>query len=932
MHAYNYARIAVSLALVLAGTARAAVTYVGEDNTTDSQWRTPSAAKPNDLDGDNVYGTAGYWLAWGKLTAGEANYIGYSEVNLATSTRALTSMPAWWTGVTLTNPPVNGWRGDGGNFGNLDKVAANATGWAGAPVLKNGGSGPMGLLLKRTASPAFRLTLIVGNSQEAPVWRYGEGVTVDDGSGVVVRGMDDPVFGSATGKTTYQSWDISAGSSDVFILLDMDNPTTGGATYTRITGIAVDTVAAVPPSVSSPPVGGDYLAGADVSLSGVVQGTAPRYQWYKNGSPVGDATNAVLRFPAIALSDAGSYRFVASNPAGNATSADAVVSVTTSIPPGQVAYSAAVTAQSSLVSYYPFNLQNARDALGANHGTIVGGLTFAPSYFGGATKSAYFSGGQIDYGTVDAFQFADGTGTVELWFRCGWIGPTAASADVYLFACRDDANGENYSVAVNSARTVIRLRSGAEQLDFPAALGNTWHHLGVVFDAGNVTVLLDGVPSTQPFSPSGAVASFQVGSPIPTDGGNNRWIGDIDEVAVYADALSTEVIQAHNALSPIPPSLNSQPSSQGAFVGSPILLAVEASGPALAYQWYREGALLPGATGNTFTRDSVVPADAGSYFVVVTNQNLAVTSTVATVTVWTPNVAAYEATVRAESGLLSFYTFDTDTQDSMIVNDVKGPNLGTVNGAQAYEPGLGGGANRAFFFDGFSWITLGSVPDLAFADGIGSVELLIRNDRPVNSGVNACMVSYRQDPDTRYSFFAMSPLTSYADWNGSALLQAGTGLVPPTSWHHIAWVFSAGTTPTTEVYFDGALVGSSANHGPGGGDPTVASAQLGAPGPGGTGEMWVGALDEVAFYSTALSASTVAQHFADLTGTSLNPPTLTIATSGSDATISWTGAAGSWVLEKADAVSGGTWNMVGSSNPVTVPINGHQGFFRLRKF
>ena len=42
---------------------------------------------------------------------------------------------------------------------------------------------------------------------------------MDDGSGAVTQPMITPTF-TATGKTTYQSWDISAGSSDVFIALD----------------------------------------------------------------------------------------------------------------------------------------------------------------------------------------------------------------------------------------------------------------------------------------------------------------------------------------------------------------------------------------------------------------------------------------------------------------------------------------------------------------------------------------------------------------------------------------------------------------------------------------------------------------------------------------------------------------------------------------
>jgi len=40
----------------------ATIVYVGEDVTTNDQWRTTDHAKPLDIDGDNVYGTDGYFI------------------------------------------------------------------------------------------------------------------------------------------------------------------------------------------------------------------------------------------------------------------------------------------------------------------------------------------------------------------------------------------------------------------------------------------------------------------------------------------------------------------------------------------------------------------------------------------------------------------------------------------------------------------------------------------------------------------------------------------------------------------------------------------------------------------------------------------------------------------------------------------------------
>lgn len=931
MKRMDYLMVGALALFASAATLSATVKYVGEDDNTGSKWRTPSVAKPNDLDADNVYGTAGYYLPRG-LSGGYNDPFmpaGETDIAGAWNTSDLNAMPSWFTGLVVTNDSqrLRSWGGDGGNFGNLDNVGSGHTGWTGAPLLLSGSAqSVLGLLLKRSASPAFRLTLIVGNSTEAEAWQFAQTTTVDDGSGAVTQPMITPTF-TATGKTTYQSWDISAGSSDVFIALDP----AGVATLVRLAGLAVDTLEVIPPSVSSEPVGGTFLVGAEVSISGSVAGTAPDYQWFKVGGPsLPNATNQVLHFPSIAVADAGSYYFTAANAAGAVTSAVAVVAVETTLPPGLIAYQAAIKTQPSLVSYYAFDAQNARDSQGPNHGTLLAGFAFTPSYFGGATKTLTLTGGQVDLGTVPAFQFDDGTGTIEMWLRAGWTGPTPGGADAYIFACQDTANGLNYSVSVNSGRSQIILRNGFGNTIFNVSVGNDWHHLAVIFNAGEATLVWDDQVLTQPFGVGGVPASNQIGSSIPVDGGNTQWNGDLDEIAIYSEALPTNTILAHNSLSPIPPAITAQPVSKGAFVGEPLSLTVGASGPALKYQWYRNGTLLPAATEPTLAISSATLADAGSYYAVVTNQNLAVTSSVATISVWTPHLAAYETSVRAETSLISLYTFDTDEEGTAIVKDGKGPNVGNVIGSPIYETGLGAGTNRAFIFDGATLVSFGAVADFAFTNRVGTVECLFRNDRPVNSGINACLLSYRQDPDARYSFFAMSPLDSFADWNGAALFQVGTGRVTPSSWHHIVWVFDT-NAPTAQAFFDGVLVGASESYTLGAGDPALATAQLGAAN-GSGGEFWVGALDNVAFYRAALSPNAVAQHFADLTGTVLSPPALAAVRSGSDIIISWdTAAAPGWVLEKSEALTGTAWTTVGTASPATIPITGEQGFMRLRK-
>ena len=89
-----------------------------------------------------------------------------------------------------------------------------------------------------------------------------------------------------------------------------------------------------------------------------------------------------------------------------------------------------------------------------------------------------------------------------------------------------------------------------------------------------------------------------------------------------------------------PPTITSQPSDTTVTVGSPATLSVAASGEGLFYQWYRNGAVIPGATSSTLTFPSAQVNDSGVYTVVVGNSGGTVTSAPARLLV----VSAMQAT------------------------------------------------------------------------------------------------------------------------------------------------------------------------------------------------------------------------------------------------------------------------------------------------
>ena len=84
-------------------------------------------------------------------------------------------------------------------------------------------------------------------------------------------------------------------------------------------------------------------------------------------------------------------------------------------------------------------------------------------------------------------------------------------------------------------------------------------------------------------------------------------------VAISADALLTVSCAA-------PVSITTQPQSQSLASGVTLTLAVAATGtPALSYQWSRSGALIPGATNQTYVKAGVTTDDSGTYQVAVAN-------------------------------------------------------------------------------------------------------------------------------------------------------------------------------------------------------------------------------------------------------------------------------------------------------------------------
>lgn len=112
-------------------------------------------------------------------------------------------------------------------------------------------------------------------------------------------------------------------------------------------------------------------------------------------------------------------------------------------------------------------------------------------------------------------------------------------------------------------------------------------------------------------------------------------IGDLQRAidSVRAAAIvTTPVIPATPSVEPL--AITVQPGPVTTTIGSPAAFTVGATGAApLAYQWFRDGASLPGATAATHVIDTAAGTDAGRYTVRVSGPQGSVTSAAALLSV-----------------------------------------------------------------------------------------------------------------------------------------------------------------------------------------------------------------------------------------------------------------------------------------------------------
>jgi Leucine-rich repeat (LRR) protein len=518
------------------------------------------------------------------------------------------------------------------------------------------------------------------------------------------------------------------GATNTSLTITNIQPVNGGnytVVVTNSLGSATSSVALLtvllPPNIISQPVSRTNVAGTDAGFSVGATGTpAPGYQWQFNGANISGATDAILLVSNVQAANAGNYAVIVTNVVGAATSSVAVLTVW--LPPAIGTQPASRTNVIGTTAFFSVNATGT-DPLNYQwqfNGANIGGANGSSLTLDNVQAS---SGG--NYAVV--ITNVAGAVTSSVAALTVWVPPAIATQP----SSRTNVTGSDATFSVIATGTVplsYQWQFGGNNI--PGATGSTLTVNNVqLSNAGNYAVVVTNVAgslasvvatltvwappaiSIQPASTTnltGTSASFNVTangtSPLsyqwqsgagPISGAtassltlNNVQFSDAGNYFVAITNVAGSLTSSAATLTVwAPPSIATQPQSETNIAGTTAHFTVAASGTApLAYQWQFNGVSIDGATGSSLSLNNVQPSAAGNYAVAITNVGGALTSAVASLTVWVlPSITTGPSsqTVIAGSNVV-FNVVGTGTLPLSylwLANGIPVPNAGNVSGA-----------------------------------------------------------------------------------------------------------------------------------------------------------------------------------------------------------------------------------------------------------
>jgi hypothetical protein len=688
------------------------------------------------------------------------------------------------------------------------------------------------------------------------------------------------------------------------------------------------------------------------------------YQWKRNGGNMSGATASRLFLPNItrgADNNAVYTCAVTNTGSGLGTiSSNATLTVSFIQTNNITNYHNLVTAQASLVGYFPVDgnagatLSNAK--FPANSGTLEGNA----SYDGRTDRSfgqralALDRGpnlGDVTMPNQSDYTFPGGVGTIEAIVYMnelgayvnagGWTFPTIFSIG------EPDRTFLTFATLFGVSKTGDALEAsfdGFTTFTWPAPrnlLGRFAHVALVVDQASGVTAYLDGrsLGTKGTFAPSSSTSPVWIGNAGSYSNAftGTIWSGTIDELAIYTNNLSTSTINAHYAMfvygTNTAPVVLSPPSSVTIFAGAAnntATFAVDAEGTLpLSYQWKSNGVPIAGATSPALTISNIIPSYSATYSVDVHNP-VGTTNVPATLAVVTPS--GYAAAVIADNPVGYWRLGEASGPTAL---DSWGTNDGAYFGTETF--GLSGAlardGNTSVDFAG-NGASLVRVPyNAGFNGGLDpngswTVECWVRPDfdAATEGGLFAVPVASVDLNANRSGYFFLEQPDGWQlrlgngsgylpGWNGAAGSVGGTNAVQANTWYHLVGQFD-GAAGNGYIYVNGVQVKSAAVVGLA--NNSAATFNIGDRG---DGAPFAGRVDEVAVYSGVLSANRIAAHY--YAG---QPPQITATRAGATLTLSWPIG----VLYQADNVSGPYSIVTGATSPYPVTPTAARKFYLLR--
>jgi hypothetical protein len=601
----------------------------------------------------------------------------------------------------------------------------------------------LGLMLALTG-------LLVGSSALASV-PAAPVITTPPANQTVNVGQTATFTVVATGGTLTYQWKKGAGNAPgASTGASYTTPATvagdNGAQYTVVvtdgTGSVTSTPAAiltvnVQPAITTQPLPKSIVVGQTATFTVVATGNSLTYQWKKGaGNAPGASTGASYTTPPVVIGDNGAvYTVVVTNPVGNITSADAILTVGAATAPaiaapgqpvnqsivvGQTATFTVTASGSTPLTYlwkkgagtapgtsnaasyttpaavigdngavYSCVVTNAAGTVTSNNAVLTVGAATAPGFTVQPIPQTVFVGQTATFSVTAS----GSTPLTYLWKKGAATAPGTSNAASYTTpATVIGDNGAMYSCVLTNAAgtatsTVVALT--VNPLPLPTITTPPASQSVVVGQTATFTVVATGMGTLSYQWRLGGVAitgatAASYTTPVTTIAYN----GNVYSVVVTNTPAGGPTTSGNATLTvtPLtPPTITVQPGNRTVVVGFPATFSVTAtSTAAITYQWYKNGVLIGGATATTYTTPATTLLDNGAlYTVIATNTAGGTTSGPATLTVETSSTSIPD------------YYFDAD------VGTVGMPGSASLDGSVFTVCGAGagiGGTADAFNF------------------------------------------------------------------------------------------------------------------------------------------------------------------------------------------------------------------------------------------